>query len=335
MDTDRVAGCLLGMAFGDALGADTEFLQIDDILHKYPPSGPQELQGYPARVTDDTQMALAVGEALLAARQPFRPYTLEIELRRTFVEWMVSPENTRAPGRTCMSACRKLQTGVKWQQASRTSSKGCGANMRVMPVGLLNLDTETRAKMAQFQAALTHGHPTGLAAADLTAFLIAELRADVPIDQLLDIAREYALDQREIYHEDWLGPLWKYSTISPIPQGYMAHGWDECLAALDRVKIGLQASYQEASNDPCLVTGAGWVAEEALATALLCFLAFPDNPLAVVRRAAVTSGDSDSIACIAGALAGAYHGLSAWPQDWMQRIEYRDRLDTLITQLVT
>ena len=46
----------------------------------------------------------------------------------------------------------------------------------------------------------------------------------------------------------------------------------------------------------------------------------------MIRRAAVTSGDSDSIACIAGAFAGAYHGIDAWPVDWVERIEYRDRI---------
>jgi ADP-ribosylglycohydrolase len=51
--------------------------------------------------------------------------------------------------------------------------------------------------------------------------------------------------------------------------------------------------------------------------------------VAVVRRAAVTSGDSDSIACLAGAFAGAHLGLDAWPEDWIERIEYRDGLDRL------
>lgn len=36
--------------------------------------------------------------------------------------------------------------------------------------------------------------------------------------------------------------------------------------------------------DPCLATGAGWVAEEPLATALLCFLLFRDEPEAAFGR---------------------------------------------------
>ena len=82
-------------------------------------------------------------------------------------------------------------------------------------------------------------------------------------------------------------------------------------------------------HNPCRITGEGWVAEEAFATGLLCFLLFPDDPVAALRRAAVSSGDSDSLACLAGAFAGARHGLAAWPQEWLRRIEYRDRLTRL------
>jgi ADP-ribosylglycohydrolase len=55
----RASGCLFGLAFGDALGAVTEFLNVDEILRRFPPNGLQELSGNPALVTDDTQMTLA------------------------------------------------------------------------------------------------------------------------------------------------------------------------------------------------------------------------------------------------------------------------------------
>jgi ADP-ribosylglycohydrolase len=61
---DRVAGCLSGLAFGDALGAPAEFLSVAEILTRRPPAGPADLTGHPARATDDTRMALAVGDAL-------------------------------------------------------------------------------------------------------------------------------------------------------------------------------------------------------------------------------------------------------------------------------
>lgn len=81
-----------------------------------------------------------------------------------------------------------------------------------------------------------------------------------------------------------------------------------------------------AVSAPCLATGEGWIAEEAFATGLYCFLLLPEDPRAVVRRAAYSSGDSASIAALAGAFAGAYHGADAWPKEWVRDIEYRDRL---------
>ena len=136
--TRRASGCLFGSAFGDALGARTEFLDVGAILRRFPPDGPRELEGDPALVTDDTQMALAVGEALVAVPPgDYAPETLETPLREAFVRWLDDPENVRAPGMTCLTACGNLKLGVAWAQATVVESKGCGANMRVAPVGLL------------------------------------------------------------------------------------------------------------------------------------------------------------------------------------------------------
>jgi ADP-ribosylglycohydrolase len=324
----RATASLFGLAFGDAFGAKTEFMRVDEIMRRFPPNGPRDLPaGQPVRVTDDTQMTIAVGQALITAEQPYSISTLEPELRKTFVDWFHDPENNRAPGRTCLDACSHLDAGQVWHKASIIQSKGCGANMRVAPVGLLtSVSSETRAALAQFQAALTHGHPTALAASDLTAFVIAELLQDRPPETLPQLLRQYAQSQHTIYHEAWLGPLWKRSNASS-PEAFIQQGWNECLHALDRLDEALNNANPD--EDPCLITGEGWIAEEALMTALLCFLFFPDDPLAVLHRAAVSSGDSDSIACLAGAFVGAHAGINAWPTAWFERIEYKQELTQL------
>jgi ADP-ribosylglycohydrolase len=111
------------------------------------------------------------------------------------------------------------------------------------------------------------------------------------------------------------------------PSEFIARGWDECLTVLDRLDAAL--ALPDDSEDPCLQTGAGWIAEEAMATALLCALRHAREPVDALARAATTSGDSDSIACIAGAYLGAAHGMSAWPSPWASRIEYADQLTAL------
>jgi ADP-ribosylglycohydrolase len=325
--TNAASGCLFGLALGDALGAETEFIQsVAEIEARWGPGGPAEPG---RRVTDDTQMTLAVGEALVAAERPYTARTTEGPLRRAFVAWNNSPDNDRAPGVTCITACGRLAQGLPWVRATVASSKGCGANMRVAPVGLLpGVDDATRAALAQFQSALTHGHPTALAASDLTAEAVADLAAGGDPEGLPRRLRAYALSQREIYHADWLGELWERPGEA-TPQGFIARGWDECLGSLARLEAALARADREA--DPCAITGEGWVAEEALATGLLCFLLFPNDPVAAVRRAAVSAGDSDSLACLAGAFAGAHRGLSAWPAPWVSGVEYHDRLAALGT----
>ena len=335
--TDRIAGCLFGLAFGDALGAPTEFLSVAEIVSRWPPAGPDGLTGHPARVTDDTQMALAVGEALLAVlgERNLSPQATEPRLRSAFVEWLNSPDNNRAPGMTCLRACEALEAGKHWLEATEKGSKGCGANMRVAAVGLLDPEAHgvgkaERAAVAQFQAALTHGHPTALAASDLTAFTVAQLAAGVELPSLTELLRDYAMSQRAVYHADWLGELWQRPGVVSAEE-FIARGWEECLCVLDRLDAAL--SSPDYGADPCLATGEGWVAEEAFATGLLCFLLYPGEPLKALRRAAVTSGDSDSIACLTGAFAGAHLGAGRWPRQWMRRIEYGDRLALLAGEL--
>ena len=327
----RVRGTLFGLALGDALAAKTEFLSVAKILERWPPAGPREPEGDPALVTDDTQMALAVGEALVACASSgsIHPSHATAELVKAFVAWFKSPDNCRAPGRTCLLACKGLYRGKPWLEATVAGSKGCGANMRVAPAAFA--PRQLRAGLSQLQAALTHGHPTGLAASDLTSFAIAELVAGCPPRSLPARLIEYARTQATTYHEAWLGALWRRQA-APNGEGFIRIGWDECLGALARLQQALEDPRPDL--DPCLATGDGWIAEEALASGLHCFLLHPDDPLQALRRAAVTRGDSDSIACLTGAFAGALHGEAAWPEAWTARVEYRDRLDALAESLV-
>jgi hypothetical protein len=66
---ERVRGCLLGGALGDALGAGVEFLSLAEIRRQHGPGvvGPTAAYGVVAPLTDDTQMTLFTAEGLIRA----------------------------------------------------------------------------------------------------------------------------------------------------------------------------------------------------------------------------------------------------------------------------
>src|SRR5262249_51985493 len=130
------------------------------------------------------------------------PQALAELLRRRFLAWAVSPDNNRAPGNTCLHACAELSRGIAWQQATVAGSKGCGANRRVAPVGLVpGYDVDTLAGVAQLQAGLTHGHPTALAASELTAYAVRVLREGAELGEVPGLLRARCHDQRTVYRQ--------------------------------------------------------------------------------------------------------------------------------------
>lgn len=165
--SDRVAGCVLGAAIGDALGYPLEFLTDRDAIREaFPPDG---LTGFGlwcgegerryAPYSDDTQMAEVVLRALLASRSAGEDLVPTMErIGRGFAEWAVSPQGGhRAPGRACLRGARELAGGRAWD-AGDPDAGGCGSVMRAYPFALPFLDDEGQAEtLASRLAAAANG----------------------------------------------------------------------------------------------------------------------------------------------------------------------------------
>ena len=331
---DQIKGCLYGSAIGDGFGYPTEFLKVEEIKKKWGENGLTEPIGEIIKVTDDTQMAISVSKALMKSYKNLEVNKLifKEELVKEFVSWLNDEENNRAPGMTCLESCENLERGLSWQDATSRNSKGCGANMRVTPVGLMkfknhNFTNKTVSKLAQFQSAVTHAHPTALVASELTAITIIMILEGTKPEILIDKLIDYANGQKGVYHKEWLSNIWERpGTIDEAD--YIDRGWNDCLEILENVKQSV--SLNDRITDPCEFTGEGWIAEESFGTALLCFLLYPNDTVKTMIRAVNTKGDSDSIACIAGSFAGARNGLSSIPTDWVNRIEYQEELNEFL-----
>jgi ADP-ribosylglycohydrolase len=290
-------GAMLGLAVGDALGFPRELVErppaVVDFVARTHPAG---------SVSDDTQMTIAVAEALLARGGGDLDPLME-DLAARFVAWSRSPDNDRAPGRACLAGCAALERGVPWRQAGNPDSKGCGTAMRVAPIGLrYHRDRRRLLEVARASALPTHGHPAAIEGAAAAALMIALALDKRSPEDILDAlvtecgSRSPDLDAR----------------LRQVPE-LLAAGPDFALS-----RAGL---------------GDGWIAEEAVACALWCFWRSPSDYRATVLVGANSGGDCDSIACIAGGLSGAYNGVDAIPRAWRDGVEHAARLRELAAGL--
>ena len=295
-EREAARGMLLGLALGDALGWPVEFLDRPQIGAHFGRDGitaPPD----PALITDDTQMSAAVAEALIEAGRSDLDSLMQATARK-FIAWKNDPATaSRAPGTTCIRGVNALAAGAPWHEAGVKDSKGCGACMRVAPVGYFyQFQPEQLKTVARSQAWLTHRHPTADAASVGSAYLVKLALDGTP-------PAEYAartLDFAQGLSEEFEAALYRVGHVI---------GWTDEEAALNHVGP---------------TRGGGWIAEEAVAMALYCVLKYPDSYPAAVTLAANISGDSDTVASITGGILGARLGPEALPPDWVERLENRD-----------
>jgi ADP-ribosylglycohydrolase len=297
-ERERARGMLLGLAIGDALGWPVEFLDRTRILAQYGRSGITEPPD-PATYTDDTQMSLAVAEALIEAGGRDLN-TLMSAMVRHFILWKNDPTTpSRAPGATCIRGVNALEIGAPWREAGVKDSKGCGSCMRVAPVGYFYQHAPAELRhVAQAQGTLTHRHPTADAACIGAAYLVKLAIDDVP-------------------PADYTARVLKFA-------GGVSDEFDAAIQRAEQVLAWPDVEAALATIGP--TRGGGWIAEEAVAMALYCVQRHPHDYRAAVTLAANISGDSDSVACIAGGILGARLGESALPPTWLNRLENREYL---------
>jgi len=293
----RAAGCLVGLACGDALGGPVEFRSPSDIAEAFP-DGLKDFVGggwlslAPGEVTDDTQMTLALARAL-----DHDDPTMEM-VGTEFLKWFrTQPKDI---GNTTRAALERLAAGLPWhragevvqQAAGRQGAAGNGAVMRCAPVALRYWqDSEHLIQSSRDSARITHADSRcqwGAVAVNqgIVHLLTGGSIGDLPEAALVDI------DEPAVR--------------------------DAVLTASRRDRSELRAG--------------GYVLD-TLAAAFWSVAHFPTFEGAIV--AAVSLGnDADTTGAVTGALAGAAHGLTAIPPRWRDQVQYRDELERLVVRLV-
>jgi ADP-ribosylglycohydrolase len=284
---ERAVGCLKGVATGDAIGKQTEMLSPPDVRRWYP-QGVRGFEGTPGAVipryvgnrkrewqigetTDDTERTLAVARAVLA-------------------EGRVSHERV---GREMLECTKCVHPGVRslWEfhQASdpariATEHDGCGAAIRMAPVGILHRPEPLDALVTAAREASisTHGGSLAIAAAAATAAAVSAAIEGASSHQVLELA-ERAAALAESRWSRSSGP----ASAAAIRDAHAR------LAALPALRAPDVAACCFPDSPLTIVP---------LALALATLMRSAEDAILLATN---VGGDSDSVASIAGAILGA------------------------------
>ncbi len=197
------APLLLALAIGDAYGAGFEFVppeevEKDNTGRRYRRASSN--QAKPGRYTDDTQLTLAIAEALIA-RDPWTPRALA---DRFVAVYRRDPRPGYARG--FESVLKQCKNGADFLRLIRPTSERNGAAMRSLPLGTLPSVADVK-EFARVQARLTHDTPGGIASSQAIG-LVAHfgLKQQGNVEDL----PEFLL--REAPNIDWKTP-WR----GPVP----------------------------------------------------------------------------------------------------------------------
>jgi len=295
---DRFRGALLGTFCGDALGAALEGWRPHETAGAL--DSPAELlRRSHGRYTDDTEMMIALGESLVERGGEVEP----AHLARTFLK-RYDPSRGYGPG--TVRTLNAISRGVRWDAASAATfggggSYGNGSAMRVAPVGVLfHHDLEAMRGAAEAQARVTHAHPLGTAGAALQAATVAlAVRAEGPGD----LAPDRVLDALRTFVGGFKDP--------PAVEAY--------LERLEAIEVMLSDS-----GDPPAVAralGTSATCPRSVPAAIYSALVRRGSPGDAIVYAVSLGGDADTIGAMAGAIAGALHGASALPAEWLALLE--------------
>jgi len=305
---ERARGALLGLAVGDALGGMFEAQSASAIRTRFPAA--DRLIAYPQEeiwYTDDTQMTIALAEALYANGE-----IVEADLCRAFAGNYVPARGYGFGARRVLEAMEEGRDDeVGGRLFGGQGSFGNGAAMRVAPVGALYHETDRAARLrrvADAQAAITHTHVLGRQGATLQAAAVAAAFRRDPADGELD--REAFLE--EVI--DAVGPLeeWYREGLNDVRT--LIRDWQPRWEAAEVLQCGIEAHL-------------------SVPAALYAFLARPDRFEAAVSYAVRLGNDTDTVGAMCGAIAGAYHGASAIPSYWTAAMENGETGRDYITAL--
>lgn len=339
-DRNKIRGCLLGGAVGDAFGYPVEYLDFEQIQKRYGENG---ILGYDltngfAEISDATQMALFTANGLLMGKThgsvkgkmgPYAAYIAAAYLDWVRTQRMVRrdpnyrhrcwlyqvPElhHRRHPDTTCLQTLTERTIGTIEQPCNQT--KGSAGVTRVAPIGAF-FDPHTMAqteidRLGAEAAAITHGHPTSWISATALVHLINCI----------------------IYcgatHADWKDLL--DDTIHAVLHGFSSYSPEPLVNQMKRAYSLAGSKYTDRQVLENL--GSGTSGDEALCMAIFCAVRYGEDFEGSIIAAINHNGDSASVAALCGNLQGAMLGADKIPEYDLEPLELRQVIDEVAFDL--
>jgi ADP-ribosylglycohydrolase len=313
---DRARGTLYGLAIGDALGMPTQMMSADAVRDRFgtldgfrPAADDHPLAaGMPAgSVTDDTEQALVLAGALLA----HGGHVDAAEFARLLVEWeddMRARGSLDLLGPSTTRAVAAVMAGEPIEQAGRFGVTN-GAAMRIAPVGIVVGSRDLGALVDRVVEASRGTHNTGVAISGAVAVAAAV---------------SAGLDGTDV-------PGTVSVAIEAATLGAARGNWVAAAQVARRIRWAVDlmdpADPVRSIRDIVELVGTSLATQESVPAAFAVLTLFPEDPWHACLTAASLGGDSDTIAAMVGAVAGACHGMGGFPAEALETIRRVNGLD--------
>ena len=301
---EKIRAVMFGHAVADALGVPVEF-EARARLDAAPVTDMRGFGTYPYPAgcwSDDTSMSLAALDSLAGGRLNWT------EIMDNFGAWYYRDAYTPTGklfdvGITCSRAIENYAAHGKSPQEcglTEDSANGNGSLMRIHPFVLyLHARNYLRIQTIHEASALTHGHKRSQIGCGIYAFVLRELLRN---PEKASVVR--ALRQAK-----------KYYAVEPENCAYDA-----------LYRMG--ASLETCAATPREGIKSGGYVVHTLEAAIWCLLT-TDSYRACVLKAVNLGEDTDTVAAVAGGLAGALYGYEAIPAQWLAQLKKREEIDAM------
>lgn len=311
MKFSKTAAAIYGTAVGDALGVPFQFKDRDD--RKNNPA--TDMVGYgtyclkPGSWSDDTSMTLCLADSL-AEKTAFDCNDVMEKFAKWYLKGKYTPDGRSFDiGHTCEQSIFKWRSGlfepITWGGDDERDN-GNGSLMRISPLpffimskyGELAFSAEDSFNLIHDVSSLTHAHPISLIGCDIYCAVMHQIILGTKKEELLLKAM-------------------------PFIGAYIRSHGDFAIHfhVYDRLCHMNFTSLPEEE-----IKSSGYIVD-SLEAALWCFLK-TDNFHDCVLKAVNLGNDTDSIAAIAGSLAGAYY--EEIQDDWINKLRNKKLIDKII-----